>query len=235
MVCSHPRVPKKDNLIVRAFRLLKQECVFQGGVSVKLVKRIPIGGGLGGGSSNAAVFLLGMNRLFRLGLSRAKLMKLGSRLGSDIPYFIAGIRHGIARGRGERIQSLPFKKKLWFLLFPSQRGLSTRKVYSHFRLRGSLTGLGHSVRMTHAFLEKRNLEQAKYFLLNDLTESAEKIRPSLKKTRESLSDLQLGTCQMSGSGPTLFIVFNSHQKACQAFRQFRARRLAKNVILSHSY
>lgn len=234
LICSNRRVPKKTNLIVRAFRLLKKSRPFPGGVLVRLKKRIPIGGGLGGGSSNAAAFLLGMNRLFRLGLRRDQLMRISGELGSDAPYFISGARHAIGRGRGDRIEPLPFKKRLWFILFPSKRGLSTRKVYGRIYLRRPLTRLDHSVRMTSTFLEKGNLKAAVQFSGNDLQESAEKIRPSLKKTRESLSGLQLGTCQMSGSGPTLFVIFNSEKKARRALRQFRKHRRGENAILCHS-
>jgi len=234
LLCSHAQVPKKSNLIVRAFHLLKKRYPFAGGVLVRLEKRIPIGGGLGGGSGNAAAFLLGMNRLFQLRLTRDQLMKIGGELGSDIPYFISGARHAIGRGRGDRIEPLPFKRRLWFILFPSRRGLSTRRVYCHFLLRQPLTRLDHSVRMASAFLEQGNLKAAVQFSGNDLQESAEKIRPSLKKTRESLNDLQLGTCQMSGSGPTLFVVFHSQKKACEALRQFRKHRLGRNAVLCHS-
>ena len=209
LFCSHPRVPERKNLIIRAFYLLKAERPFKGGVTVRLTKRIPVGGGLGGGSSNAAAFLVGMNRMYRLGLSRNRLMKLGEKLGSDIPFFVSGISHGMGWGKGERIKPLPFKRKLGFILFPSERGLSTREVYSGSHLTRSLalTRVKRDVKMASAFLEKGKLVEASRFLTNDLTKSAEHIRPSIKKTREILSGLQLGTCQMSGSGPTLFIFF----------------------------
>ena len=238
LICSHPQVPDKKNLIVQAFRLLKKKHPFSGGVTVHLTKRIPVGGGLGGGSSNAAHFLIAMNRLFELGLSQRELMNLGGKLGSDVPFFISGARHAMGRGRGERIEPIPFRRRLWFLLLPSLRGLSTQKVYQALEPRkplGSLTGVSRDVRIASAFLEKGDLRQAVQFLQNDLTKSAEQIRPSLKKTRESLSDLHLGTCQMSGSGPTLFFIFLSRREALQAFRKLPSRRsFFKSGILCHS-
>lgn len=234
LVCSHPRVPIEGNLTIKAFHLLKKHHPFKGGVSVTLQKKIPVGGGLGGGSSNAAAFLLGVNRLFRLGLSRQKLMEIGAELGADVPFFISKARHAIGLGRGDRISSLPFKRRLWFLLFPSGRGLSTRKVFGAFRAGRRLTEANHDVRMGSAFLEQGDLNRAGAFLKNDLQEVAERIRPSLKKTKKTLSALHLGICQMSGSGPTLFITLTSSHKAKQAFNELRRKQPQQKVILCHS-
>lgn len=237
LFCSHPGVPKRNNLIARAFRLLKTHYPFTGGVTVRLTKRIPIGGGLGGGSSNAAAFLIGMNRLFRLGLTQKKLMKLGEKLGSDVSFFISGARHAIGEGRGERIQPLAFRRRLWFLLLTHPRGLSTRRVYQGFhrpKQAVSLTEVRRSVRITSAFLEKGEPARASGFLVNDLTASAERLRPSLRKIRESLSDSHLGTCHMSGSGPTQFLIFSSRPKALRTIPKLRRLTNSRAVILCHS-
>ena len=226
LLCSHPRVPIENNLMVRAFCLLKSQHAFSGGVTVRLTKRIPVGGGLGGGSSNAATFLLGMNQLFRLGLTRKELLKLGRALGADIPFFLTGARQTIGRGRGDEIKPLGLRRRLWFLLFPSGRGISTAKVYAGLRIKKRrLTRTSDDVRLPSA-----------QFFVNDLTESAERIRPSLKKTREKLSGLHLGSCQMSGSGPTLFMVFPSEEKARLAYREIRRRlRSRQAILLCHTF
>ncbi len=236
--CSHLAVPLKDNLISRAFYLLKKKYHFSGGVNVRLVKRIPVGGGLGGGSSNAATFLLGMNRLFRLGLTQKKLMHLGGQLGSDVPFFVSGMRHAMGLGRGEKIRPLPFKEKLWFLLFPSAQGLSTAKVYAQFHLPRpvSLTRVIRDAKITPTFSENGNLVRPEKWWINDLTESAERIKPSLGKTRERLGGLHLGVCQMSGSGPTLFMVFRAREKAIQAHLKIRKRfKQIQNILICHSF
>lgn len=238
LLSSHPRVPKKTNLIVRAFHLLKARHPFSGGVTVRLRKRIPVAGGLGGGSSNAATFLIGMNRLFDLGLTVKELVRVGEALGADVPFFMSEARHAIGRGRGDEIQPLPFKKRLWFVLIPGTKGLSTRDVYSGLRnskRRVSLTRVNHGVRMASAFLEKGSLSRADRLLGNDLQGSAERIRPSLRKRRERLSGLHLGTCQMSGSGPTLFILFSSEEKALRALRQIRRLSGVPAAVLCHSF
>ena len=240
LACSHPRVPIKDNLIVRAFDLLKSKYPFQGGVAVRLTKRIPVAGGLGGGSSNAASFLLGMNRLFKLKLTPSQLAKLGTGLGADIPLFLRGVPQAIGRGRGDQIKNLPLKGQLWFLLFPDSRGLSTAKVYEGLDLhksrlrRRALTQVTRDVRILSAFSENGNLFRAGELFSNDLTQSAERIRPTLGKMREKLSSLQLGRCLMSGSGPTLLMVFPSEKKTRRALREIKRKLGARPVILCHS-
>lgn len=238
LLCSHPRVPKKDNLIVRAFHLLKRKYPFQGGVTVRLAKRIPVGGGLGGGSSNAASFLLAANRLLGLDLSLKELVRLAKKLGADVPFFIYGTRHALARGRGDEIKPLTFRRRLWLVLVSDGKGISTRRVYRGIRLsenHHSLTSLNRGIRIISNFLERGELDRAKRLLVNDLTASAERLSPSLKKTRERLRGLQLGSFQMSGSGPTLFSIFSSQQKAFQVFRRLRNHQKTKSVFVCHSF
>lgn len=237
LVCAHPKVPKSKNLIVRTFHLLKERYPFSGGVTVHLTKRIPVGGGLGGGSSNAAHFLIGMNRLYRLGLGSKDLLKLGRRLGADVAFFLSGARHAVGRGIGDKIKPVSFRRRLWFLLIPDSRGLSTRKVYQNYRRPerwASLTKVSREVRIGSSYLERGDLERAAPFLVNDLTESAERLRPSLKKTREILSELHLGICRMSGSGPTFFLIFKSQPRAQKALRQLRRLGFSGGTMLCHS-
>lgn len=237
--CSHPRVPKKTNLIVRAFHLLKERYFFQGGVTVRLSKRIPVGGGLGGGSSNAASFLIAMNRLFRLRLSLKQMICLGKRLGSDVPFFIFQTSHAIGRGRGDQVKAIPFRRRLWFLLISRGKGISTRRVYEGLSLsqnHHSLTRISQGVKMISNFLERGEIDRADRLLVNDLSASAERIQPSLKKVRERLRGLQLGSFQMSGSGPTLFSIFSSRRDALQALRRLQGRqRKPRNVFICHSF
>ena len=194
-------------------------------MSVYLTKRIPVGGGLGGGSSNAAAFLIGINKLYGLKISLKELMKIGKELGADIPFFISGARHAVGQGIGDRIRPVPFKKRLWFVLLTSSKGLSTRKVYEGFRLshrQPVLTRLNRDVTINRA-------------LTNDLTQSAERLQPSLKKIRENVSGLHLGTCRMSGSGPTLFFIYPNRRQAIHALRKLRTHGFSKSAVLCHSY
>lgn len=111
--CDDPRVPTgSDNLILRAANLLRDECGGAGGIRFRLEKRIPMGGGLGGGSSNAAAALRLANELWRTGLSDGELAELGARIGSDVPFFLRG-GTCLCEGRGERVTPLaPFPARI---------------------------------------------------------------------------------------------------------------------------
>ena len=127
--CPVPAGP--ENLVVQAAGLLQQECRVKAGVDIYLNKRIPVSAGLGGGSSNAAFTLLGLNRLWNLGLSKKKLLAFGARLGSDVPFFILEEPYALARGRGEilkrPLQAAP--KRFWHCLVKPPFGNSTKKAY----------------------------------------------------------------------------------------------------------
>ncbi len=121
----------EDNLITKAYRALQEEVPNLGGVRVFLRKKIPIGAGLGGGSGNAAAFLLGMNRLYQLGLSVKKLTQIGSKLGADVAFFIQNVNQALGRGVGDQLISKTAKKKYWFVLALSDKPLSTQEVYQN--------------------------------------------------------------------------------------------------------
>lgn len=110
-------IPEAEDLAVRAAQLLKSETGCALGVDIEIEKRIPAGGGLGGGSSDAATVLLALNRLWNLGLGRARLMQLGLKLGADVPFFIFG-RNAFATGVGEELQALELPSHSFVVLKP---------------------------------------------------------------------------------------------------------------------
>jgi 4-diphosphocytidyl-2-C-methyl-D-erythritol kinase len=118
----------EDNLCVRAARLLKAESGAPEGASIVLDKRLPVGGGMGGGSSDAATVLLVLNRLWRLGLSRAQLMALGLKLGADVPVFLFG-ESAVGEGVGERLSALPLPSA-WYLVLHPQVPVSTKEIFT---------------------------------------------------------------------------------------------------------
>jgi len=117
----------EDNLCVRAARLLKSQTGARHGCDIELEKSLPIGGGLGGGSSNAATVLVVLNKLWRLGLTRQRLMQLCLPLGADIPFFIYG-RSAIGEGIGERLRSLDLPGA-WYLVLTPQVSVSTKETF----------------------------------------------------------------------------------------------------------
>lgn len=133
---NHPLLKnQKDNLIFRAHEALHQIVSWEGGVKVFLDKRIPVAAGLGGGSSNAAYFLLGMNRLFDLGLPLATLMRIGRSLGADVPFFLSQVNQSFGTRRGDVLHPCPVKKPLWLVITVPNFGVSTKEVYTLFSSR----------------------------------------------------------------------------------------------------
>lgn len=123
-----PGVPAEDDLCVRAARLLQQETGARQGADLALDKRLPVGGGLGGGSSDAATTLIVLNRLWGTGLSRAQLMALAVRLGADVPFFVFG-ENALGEGVGERLCALALPAA-WYLVLVPPVALATRDVFA---------------------------------------------------------------------------------------------------------
>lgn len=122
----------KDNLVYKAAELALKRGKIDSGVKIRIKKMIPIGAGLGGGSSNAAAVLLGMNKLFGLKLKRGELMKLGASLGADVAFFILDSACALGEGKGERLRAINVKKPFWHLLvYPGLR-ISTKEIYAAF-------------------------------------------------------------------------------------------------------
>jgi len=122
-------VPQEQDLCVRAARLLQQECGCPLGVDISVEKRIPMGGGLGGGSSDAATTLLALNRLWNLGLSRERLMQIGLSIGADVPVFVFG-ENAFAEGIGEQLQAYPLPDAWYVVLFPPVH-VATAQIFTH--------------------------------------------------------------------------------------------------------
>lgn len=243
--CSNPELSTgEDNLITKAYRALQSQIPNLGGVSVSLTKKIPLGAGLGGGSSNAASFLLGMKKLYQLKISSRKLAAIGAKLGADIPFFIHNLRQALGLERGDRIQNKSNATKHTFLLAASHQGLSTRAVYEN--LRGkipalpagrqavSLTKVTPEITILCAFLAKKKYVQAGKYLKNDLERSAFELRPTLRKILESFKKRGLPLARMTGSGPTIFAVCPSLREANRAQKKLQQDLPSCEILLCQS-
>ena len=122
-----PGVAPEDDLVVRAAKLLKDFSGIQSGVEINLKKEIPMGAGLGGGSSDAASTLIGLNTLWNLNLDKATLSTLGLKLGADVPFFIFG-KNAFVEGIGEKIQAISLESQNFLVLFPN-RGIATASIF----------------------------------------------------------------------------------------------------------
>ena len=122
-----PGVLAEHDLVVRAAALLKDFCQIRAGVEIHLKKEIPMGAGLGGGSSDAATTLIGLNKLWGLNLDTKTLCKLGLELGADVPFFIFG-KNAFVEGIGEQIQEIAFEQRDFLVIFPNQ-GIPTIRIF----------------------------------------------------------------------------------------------------------
>lgn len=187
--------PARENLVYRAAELVLAH--LRAGVRISLEKRIPVGAGLGGGSSDAAATLVGLRELFRLRLNNAELHRLALELGSDVPYFLIG---GLCRGRGrgeilEKISS-PWEGHSFVLVKPSC-SLSTEAVYREY---DKLMAQGWRPPAVQPGID----------CANDLEEAATRLCPQLRELRQTLRELQPDLLWgMSGSGPTYYAAWRS--------------------------
>jgi 4-diphosphocytidyl-2-C-methyl-D-erythritol kinase len=198
-----------DNLVARAAEALKRVAKHRcdattDGLAVNLIKRIPIGAGLGGGSSDAASTLLALNQLWNLGLNLRQLMEVAAELGSDVPFFLEG-GGAFCSGRGDIVVSAPLPRASCCVLFLPGYSLSTRDVYARFdeiecRQR-STEGVDPQQAPAWATLSAPQLME---HLFNDLEEPAFAIRPGLRDLKEDLQRKLDRVVRMSGSGSTLF-------------------------------
>jgi 4-diphosphocytidyl-2-C-methyl-D-erythritol kinase len=238
LTCSNRSLDTgKNNLITRAYRLLKKHFPKLGGVRVHLTKRIPVGGGLGGGSSNAAAFLLGMKRLYGLKISRNQLIQIGKQLGADIPFFLWEVNQALGLGRGDLIKPGPSKRLWWFLLLLDNKGLSTKSVYQKLPRKlpaASLTKIIRAVRILCAFLDRGDIAQAGKLLENDLEPSAYHLRPSIQKKVSRFHSLGIQAARMSGSGPTVFAILSSRRKAENLVRKLQKHKPSEKMIVCHT-
>ncbi len=192
--------PSHDNLAHRAASMFLEHTGATGNVRIDITKRIPIGGGLAGGSADAAATLLAMRRLFNEGHD-ALLEALASDLGSDVPYCLRGGGLALATGRGEKLTRLPTATEMWFVLGLSNEALLTRDVYAAWHRVDGEPG-PTSARMAEA-LASGDAEGIAAALHNDLEAAAFTLRPELAQKKEALIEAGVLGSLLCGSGPSV--------------------------------
>ncbi len=203
-------VPEEQDLCVRAARLLQQESGCRLGADIAVEKRIPMGGGLGGGSSDAATTLLALNKLWGLGLSRARLMELGLKLGADVPVFIFG-ENAFAEGVGEQLQAYALPEAWYLVLFPPVN-VPTAQIFTHPELTRDTISLKIRDLSTHQ-------------LHNDLQPVACKLYPEVGRHLAWLGQhapAMMTGPMMTGSGACVFAGFSDEKAAQAVLRQLPA-------------
>jgi len=206
----------KQNLAYKAAALFLEKTGCRGGVSIEILKQIPIGAGLGGGSSDAASVLVGMNKLFHAGLSTDDLMVIAGRIGSDCPFFILGEPY-LMGGRGEiPIRKAVLEERFYLIVVPPLE-ISTALVYSH--LKCPLTQGHKPFTISDISLEKEN--EPEQLLVNDLESPVFGICPEVMSIKEELLDAGALGVLMSGSGSSVFGVFKNEEHICIGMSRMR--------------
>lgn len=214
LTASTKELPLDDNNIVyKAIRLIKEEYAIETGVSVHIEKQLPIAAGMGGGSADAAATLRGMNRLFNLELNETELEELGLKLGADVPFLIRG-GIALAEGIGERLTELEPFPKCALLIVKPKLGVSTKEVYEAF---DSLSEVKHpDIESVVKGLGKSSLCDIVKDLGNVLEEVTVRKHRIISEIKQLLLENGAVFSMMTGSGPTVFGVFESEKEAEEA-------------------
>lgn len=204
-----PGVPAETDLIVRAARLLQEKTGCRLGANLTLHKILPMGGGLGGGSSDAATTLMALNHLWRTGLSKTELMSLGLQLGADVPFFIFG-ENAFAEGVGEELQAIQTPER-WFVVIEPGVQVPTPAIFSAKEL----------TRDTKIVRIADFSSNAEMFWKNDLQTVACAMFPEVDEAVKWLS--QFGNAKMTGSGACVFCAFADEAAADKVIAQMPER------------
>jgi len=217
LCCPGTTLPEDEgNIVIRAARALFSAAGKSVDVRITLRKRIPVAAGLGGGSSNGAATLLVLNKLLENPLKPHELAALGARIGADVPFFLSGERAAWAFGIGERLEAAETPSFPLVLVNPGYE-VSTKTVYEGLKMGLTNRGIQYKIpRLDAVPLIVDNLS-------NDLESVTLRLHPDLSEIKEQLKASGAAGTLMSGSGPTVFGVFETEEEAIQAERFMRKR------------
>ena len=219
----------KDNLAYMAAKMLFDEFGIKSGVEITIHKRIPIAGGKAGGSSDCATTLIGINKMFNLGLSKQQLMERGVKLGADVPYCVLG-GTAIARGIGEVLTPLPTPPQCHVIIAKPPISVSTAYVYGHIRP-DEITKRPDIEQMTLA-IKEQDLNKLSDLLYNVMEEVTVSEYPVIEKLKSIMLENGALNSIMSGSGPTVFGLFDDREKAQAAMKALDSKELTEQLYLT---
>lgn len=217
------------NLAYRAAHLLMEEFQIQSGVRITLNKRIPVAAGMAGGSTDAAAVLFGLNRMFSLGISKEGLMERGVKLGADVPYCILR-GTALAEGIGEILTPLSDMPKCHVLIAKPPLSVSTKLVYEKLDST-EITGHPDIDGILHG-LREQNLQKVAHSMGNVLEEVTVEEYPVIKRIKDTMKEHGALNAVMSGSGPTVFGIYEDKRAAREGAYRIRELGLAKQVYVT---
>jgi 4-diphosphocytidyl-2-C-methyl-D-erythritol kinase len=228
VTCDDPRLPTDErNLVTRAAMYVAETYGIRQNISIHIKKRIPVAAGLGGGSSDCAATLVGLNEVYALGLNANTLRGIGLRFGADVPFFIEG-GTALAEGVGERITQLPPHPDCWIVLACLPIAVSTAQIFNRFKVKenkkDSATAAFESTEIFGT-----TCTQIECKLKNDLTPITAGMHPEINGLIIEIERLGATYAAMSGSGPSVFGFFSS--KAAAQAAEHTLSKVIENVFL----
>ncbi len=222
----------ENNLVYKAAKLLMDEFEIKQGISIRLQKYIPVSAGMAGGSTDAAAVLYGVNRLFQLGLSTEQLMERGVRIGADVPYCIMR-GTALSEGIGEKLTPLPPMPFCHVLIAKPGISVSTKFVYENLnvpslKFHPDIDGIVTAIR-------GQDLKGVSALLSNVLESVTIKEYPVIEEIKDFMKEHGALNAIMSGSGPTVFGLFDEEYAAQKACLDLKSKGLAKQVYLTGVY
>lgn len=228
-----PYVPSDEkNLVYKAAKLLIDEFDIKEGISMRLFKFVPVAAGMAGGSSDAAAAFVGVNRLFRLGLSQEELMERAVQIGADVPYCIMR-GTALAEGIGEKLTPLPAMPEGYVLIGKPGINVSTKTAYENLNLAAieqhpDIDGMIRDIR-------NKDLYSMTEKMVNVFEPGLMKKYPVIQEIRDFMEEKGALKAMMSGSGPTVFGIFDSKEKMNAAAAALKKTGLAKTVFAAGIY
>lgn len=222
----------ENNLVYKAADILMQEFGIDEGVEIILDKFIPVSAGMGGGSSDAATVLVGINKMFELGLKKHELMKRGVKIGADVPYCV--LRGTcLAEGIGEKLKTLPSMPDCYIAIVKPPISVSTKTIYE--KLRANELEHHPDINGMIKDLENQDLHGVAGKLENVLETVTITEYPVIAQIKESMIKDGALNALMSGSGPTVFGLFESREKAEAAIKNIKKAGMEKQVFVTEMY
>lgn len=222
----------EDNLVYKAAKLLMDEFQIGRGIAIDLKKNIPVAAGMAGGSSDAAAVLVGVNKMFDLGLSKRDLMRRGVKIGADVPYCIMR-GTALAEGIGEELTTLPAAPDCLILVAKPKIYVSTKFVYQNLKL-AELKEHPDIDGQIEA-LQEKNLQKLAQKMGNVLETVTEPVYPIISRIKKTMIRNGAAGAMMSGSGPTVFGLFEDQAKAEAAKRELEQLEDIQKVYFCKAY
>ncbi|MBM4145391.1 MAG: 4-(cytidine 5'-diphospho)-2-C-methyl-D-erythritol kinase [Nitrospira sp.] len=221
-IATDPDIPLHDNIVYKTVNILKKHTHCTKGARIQLKKKIPVGAGLGGGSSDAAYALSGLNTLWGLQLSQEELNAIGAEIGSDVPFFLNGTS-ALVEGRGEKVTPLKIQSSVMLLLVKPPVSVSTAWAYTSFDKfdTDKLTKKPFDIKLFCQALNRKDFASLGKMLDNDLEEVVAERYPVIRQIRQKLTGTGAAISGMSGSGSTVFGVFENKDKAAAAAKTMK--------------